>query len=179
MLKDQRGMTLIEMVVAAVIIGLLAGPIVNLFQKGLELSSKTTEQSTIQMDTQKVLNEIVGGFTYSGVGKLPGVRAATEIITNQAVHALGYQGGDRKIIYYLSDGALYRYVGSSGETLIAGDLTAPTGGSQVLRDVIEFTPGPDGTLTASQLLSIVLETGKGTGIRKVGIRLETNILRRN
>ncbi|MHB1419736.1 MAG: prepilin-type N-terminal cleavage/methylation domain-containing protein [Bacillota bacterium] len=178
MIKDQKGMTLVELVVAMAILGLIFVSMMNVFDISVQLGYKLSAQSLTQLNAQDTLNQMIDGFTYNHES-ISGIRSALDINNDRAHSAVGYLTNSKNVSYYLneSDSSLYRVVTDPDLSGVA--VANTTGGSVVLRYVKTFSISPDGHLPDGGLLDITLETEKGSGVSKNGIKLITSVFSRN
>lgn len=139
---DEKGMTLVEVVVVIVIVGLLMGPLLSLFSQGYRLSAQATGQSQIQNEANRVLAEICEGNAPAG---RPGLLQAEAVAVSPV--GLALRSGGQVVTYYLASGSIYRKVAA-----VTGPLRVdPSGGEAILSGVKSFTVGPGGLLYSLRL----------------------------
>lgn len=64
-IKNQAGFSLVELIIAIAIIGLIMGGISELLAVSLQLNDRTNKQTVMQMEARKVLSDITNDVKYS------------------------------------------------------------------------------------------------------------------
>ncbi len=165
---NARGVTLLEVLVAVAVMGLILGPTLYVMTQGTRTEASTRRQFSQQEQAYRVLREIVDGRD-----EVPGLRQARAVSINGG---LSFLAGSSSATYYLADGKLYRKVCPVPPCAVEDPVT-PSGGTEVLADVQAFQVTRSG-----RLLTITLEVrtpATGTGGSATGVRLTTKVLGRN
>jgi len=104
----EKGLTLIEVVVTAAILGIVVAAVSQVWVQFATGYGRTTDQAHRQERAVAVLRELV-----DGAGQEPGLRAALEVRTAPNGNGIAYvatgAGGERVVVeYYLVGSQLYR-----------------------------------------------------------------------
>lgn len=165
---DRRGVTLLEVLLAVAVMGLLLGPALYLFTQGTRTEADTRRQFAHQERAYRVLTEIADGRD-----EIPGLRAAAAVSVNGG---LSFRAGASSATYYLDGGRLYRKACTT-PPCDPEDPVVPAGGTPVLEDMTAFQATRTG-----RLVTITLEVhtpAGGVGSSPTGVRLTTKVLLRN
>lgn len=166
-LRDQAGMTLLDLLVAAAIMALILTPVLYILTQGTRTEATASRQFTLQEKAHRVLGRIVDGQD-AGTG----LRQASEVV-EAAADRLSYRLSSGKQVSYCADGHgnLFRYEDQ--------DCPPVPGGDPILTDVVDFSAAGPG---ADDLVDLVLEvrrSGAGGGGGDPGVRLATRVRLRN
>lgn len=171
-LRDRRGVTLLEVLVALAVMGLLLTPVLLILTQGTRTDATARRQFGRQEKAYRVLQEVVDGWRDGGE-PVPGLRQARDVLATAPGPAgrLSYRLPSEDAVSYCADGAakaLYRY---------RAPVCPPTNsGTPILTGVTDF-----GASQSDNIVSLVLEVG-GTEPGTVGdarVRLVTKVTPRN
>ena len=172
-LSSENGLTLVEIMLVIVILGIITAPIYNLLVNGWSLQTKAFNQSDMQDDVRSAMLKINDGFTYNSE-KIGGLRSASEISFEEPNYeAIAYHYDDKIVTYFLDNSTLNRSVHPyQGQTIINKDDA-----SVVLSNVSMFKAEPNSDNT---LVTLKLETNINEGKSTSGqAKLQTKIKIRN
>lgn len=146
-LSDERGMTLVELVIVMFFLVLLVAAISDVFVSGLRASSDTSARTAGQGNVQTAVNRLEFELRCASGATVPTAGVANSSVTltlpNQCVHATG------QYTWCVTGGTLLRFAGSD----------CVTGTSQALADGVT-TPTPFTLLSVSgQLPQLQINLG--------------------
>lgn len=170
---DERGFTLIEMLVTVAIIGLILAPVLTILTQGTRTEATTSKQFSQQEQAYKVFRQIVDGVS-KRTALVPGLLQARALNTGGG---LAFQVENTIVTYYSADGSLYRKTCDTGTPGCAVSPIDPTGGTAILPNVQQFAATQAGQLVTLQLE--VHSPARTTGGSDTGIRLVTEVVVRN
>lgn len=141
MLKDCRGLTIIEAVVGVCVASLLLGAVLLLYSSAVKVQTRGVAQQEASHVAQIVANRIING---DAGGAVPLLLASEVVVRQTPSPALAYRvvwqdrsgvSHDDEVTYYLSGTRLLRVV---------ADYTAPlgfatTGGTEIASGVTQFS----------------------------------------
>lgn len=173
--RNEKGLTLIELLVSIALTGLIMAPILTIAMQGMRTEAAARYRYSAQEGAHKRFREIIEGVNRKSVD-MPGLRGAAELATS--ADGVAYRVGERVVTYYyLAGGALYRKSCRTGpDCPVAVD---PAGGEGVLTNVTEFavTPDPGGRSIIAVDLGITIPArDKGN---PANIHLTTKVNARN
>ncbi|AOQ23180.1 hypothetical protein MTAT_17100 [Moorella thermoacetica] len=170
--RNNKGFTLVEVMVVIAIIGLISVPIYDIYLRGWQVNTKTFRQTNAQDAAVKVLEEICDGFMNNSA-RVQGLRGAGAVTYDSTEYnRFAYLAGTSVVSYYLNDDVLYRSVLPYTGSVVINE----TGGVQIAGNVKNFIVKPD----SGKLVSITLVIGQGSDVNtKNDITLATKILPRN
>lgn len=157
LLVDNRGLTLIELMVAITMAIIVLMPIYELLITGNKVQIKAFDQADLQEKTQLILNQLVEGKG-SGELRVGGLREAksTQVGVNQA-KGIAFVAGNKRITYYLKDNKIYYKEDSPSEGIPA---VADEGGATVLENVTSFVIEKSEVSPGQNLYKISINAGK-------------------
>ncbi|ATW26734.1 type II secretion system protein [Candidatus Formimonas warabiya] len=167
-MRNDKGFTILEIVIVICILGIIAIPIFNTFISGYDRQNKATVQEDYQAKVQEIMYAIVDG----PAGKNGGLRYASSAKTLENRNDnIAFVDGTQNTIYFLDNGTLYRKVSSS-----SFDAIPDPGTSEKLLDNVgdfEIDIAENENVVT---IKIVIDTAD-TGVQDVA--LETKVKMRN
>jgi prepilin-type N-terminal cleavage/methylation domain-containing protein len=127
-LADERGVTLVELMIAMFLLTLLLGGLADIVVSGLRASSDTSARTGAQVNIQTAVNRLEYELRCASGATVPNAGAANSSVTltlpTQCVHATG------QYTWCVSSGSLVRYSGANCSTgtpaTFANNVTTPT-----------------------------------------------------
>lgn len=127
-LADERGFTLVELLIAMFLLTLLLAAISGLLVSGLRASSDTSARTAAQGNIQTAVNRLEYELRCASGATVPNAGTANSSVTltlpTECVHATG------QYTWCVSDGSLLRYAGGDCTTgtpqTFASNVTTPT-----------------------------------------------------
>lgn len=181
--RDERGMSLIEVITTVAVLGLIFTPIILITTQGTRTEHTANSQFSKQTEAYKILRQIVDGEGSSSL-LIHGSREAREV---NVTGGLAYRVENTVVTYRLSGTTLYRKTcdatvpGCTVNPMDATDPTVPANGwTSVLTDVLQFTASQDPG--NPQWLTVKLENrspGQGTRTSDAGVRMATEVIMHN
>jgi prepilin-type N-terminal cleavage/methylation domain-containing protein len=163
MLKNEKGFTLIEIVVVMIISAIIIVPLFSTFINGVSTQKKASKQDKYQTLARKAMYEIVDGSE-----KNKGIRAAKAATNlNDDPSNIVFLASGKNIIYFEDDGILYTY--TSDETISSIPETGVA--TPVIDNVEYFNAETDGEKTVTLNLWIKDSEAK--------VKLDTKVVMRN
>jgi type II secretory pathway pseudopilin PulG len=180
LLRDTAGFSLVEAVVAMALLGLMLAAILGTFSASWRAEVKAFTDQEVQAVARDMLHRIVHGDPRPAVPVIGLVRAR-EVVTDPANSALAYRVTwtdesevvhDDAVLYYASEGTLYRQVFSYADPLDAF-LAHTSGGTALAHGVTAFELSDPGVLPVEIAITITHHHGEAS------ITVQTRVTPRN
>lgn len=173
LLRNERGLTLVEMMLTMAIVALILLPVFTFMRQGTTTEATAGRQFNQQEKAFRILRELADGVD-RGSTTMPGLRGATEV---NVTGGLVYKAGTSIVTYYSAGESLYRKSCDSGSPGCVLTPIDPASGAEILTDVQDFSLDQDGRLVTVELE--VRSPARTTGSSGTGLRLTTKVVVRN